>query len=116
MADSRDTITEQLSLWYSGRGDDAFTGSIGLATSRDGLRWTKANEGRPVLAPGEAGAADETKTDHPAVVQSDGRFHMWYTAGPKDSKYKICYATSDDGYRWERQNGGQPVLGPGETA
>lgn len=102
-------------MWYSGRGDDAFTGSIGLATSTDGLKWTKSNGGRPVLPHGGPGAADETKADHPAVIQFDGRFHMWYTAGPQDSRYAICYATSEDGVRWQRRNGGRPVLGPGEA-
>jgi len=107
-------VGDQWMMWYSGRGDDAFTGSVGLATSRDGLHWTKANEWRAVFAPGLPGAPDETKIDHPAVVHYDGQFHMWYTAGPRDSRYRICYATSKDGYRWERQNGGRPVLGPGE--
>lgn len=106
-------VGDQWMMWYNGRADDAFTGSIGLATSRDGLRWTKANDGQPVLRHGEAGTADETKADHPAVVHFDGRFHMWYTAGPANSRYRICYATSEDGLHWERQNGGQPVLGPG---
>ena len=100
-------------MWYSGRGDDAFTGSIGWATSRNGLHWTKAAGGRPVLEPGGVGTADETKADHPAVVRFAGRFHMWYTAGPRDSRYRICYATSEDGVRWQRQNGGRPVLGTG---
>ena len=27
-------------MWYSGRGDDAFTGSIGLATSRNAVSYT----------------------------------------------------------------------------
>ncbi|MFP6676793.1 MAG: hypothetical protein VB878_17045 [Pirellulaceae bacterium] len=101
-------------MWYSGRTDDGFTGSIGLATSGDGLRWSKANEGGPVFTHGGPRTTDETKADHPAVVHFDGRFHMWYTAGPRDSQYRICYATSDDGYRWGRQNDGRPVLGPGE--
>ena len=108
-------VGERWMMWYSGRGDDAFTGSIGLATSRDGLQWTKANEGRPVFAHGGPGFADETKADHPAVVRFNGRFHMWYTAGPRDSRYAICYATSDDGFRWQRQNEGRPVFGPGSA-
>lgn len=108
-------VGDQWMMWYNGRTDDAFTGSIGLATSQDGLHWTKANAGQPVLAHGGPGTADETKADHPAVVRFAGRFHMWYTAGPRGSQYQICYATSEDGYRWERQNDGQPVLGPGQT-
>jgi len=42
-------------MWYNGRADDCFTGAIGLATSSDGLKWTKALEGKPVLLPRSAG-------------------------------------------------------------
>lgn len=107
-------VGDRWMMWYSGRGDDSFTGAVGLATSRDGLRWNKVNEGRPVLGPGGPGSPDETKVDHPAVLHFDDRFHMWYTAGPRNSSYRIGYATSNDGYRWERQNGGEPVLGTGD--
>ena len=100
-------------MWYNGRSSDSFTGAVGLATSPDGRVWTKANDGKPVLDHGGPGAADETKVDHPAVLFFDDQFHMWYTAGPRDSAYQICYATSDDGRQWHRQNAGRPVLGPG---
>ena len=53
-------------MWYNGRTDDRFTGSIGLATSDDGLRWTKANNGQPVFKHGSPGTFDSTKVDHPA--------------------------------------------------
>lgn len=100
-------------MWYNGRSNDSFTGAVGLATSPDGLKWTKSNDGKPVLDHGGPAAADETKVDHPAVLFFNDRFHMWYTAGPRSSNYQICYATSEDGTDWQRQNGGRPVLGPG---
>ena len=100
-------------MWYNGRTDDRFTGSVGLATSVDGLAWTKSNDGDPVLRHGPPGSFDETKVDHPAVLHFGGRFHMWYTAGDKASLYKIGYATSPDGIRWTRANNKRPVLGPG---
>ncbi len=68
-------------MWYNGRSADSFTGEIGLATSPDGLRWTKANGGEPVLRHGPPGAPDSTKVDHPAVVRFGGRLHMWFTMG-----------------------------------
>ena len=108
-------VSDVWMMWYNGRADDAFTGSVGLASSSDGLTWTKANQGRPVFRHGGPGSADETKVDHPAVVYFDGRFHMWYTAGDEQSRYKICYATSTDGIEWHRQNDGRPVLGPGQA-
>ncbi len=100
-------------MWYNGRADNAFTGSVGLATSKDGLVWTKKNNGDPVLEHGPPGTFDSTKVDHPAVLFFDGKFHMWYTAGDAGSQYKIGYATSEDGIDWTRENDARPVLGPG---
>jgi predicted GH43/DUF377 family glycosyl hydrolase len=100
-------------LWYNGRTDDHFTGSVGLATSKDGLQWTKQNDGYPVFEHGLPGTFDSTKVDHPTVLRFDGKFHMWYTAGDKNSRYTIGYATSPDGIHWTRENNSQPVFGPG---
>ena len=100
-------------MWYNGRTDDRFTGSIGLATSKDGIHWEKQNGGAPVFKHGEPGTFDSTKVDHPTVVRYDGKFHMWYTAGDANSRYTIGYATSKDGRAWTRRNRGRPVLGPG---
>tara|TARA_B100001123_G_scaffold90153_1_gene103653 strand:- start:1088 stop:2023 length:936 start_codon:yes stop_codon:yes gene_type:complete len=107
-------VGESWWMWYNGRTDDRFTGSIGLATSKDGVRWEKQNNGNPVFKHGEPGTFDSTKVDHPTVLRFGGKFHMWYTAGNAASRYTIGYATSDDGKKWERQNGGRPVLGAGK--
>ena len=106
-------VGEEWWMWYNGRAEDCFTGDVGLATSRDGLNWTRANDGHAVLRHGPPGTFDSTKVDHPAVLHFGGRFHMWYTAGDEGSQYKIGYATSPDGITWKRENNGQPVLGPG---
>ena len=106
-------VGEEWWMWYNGRAGDCFTGAIGLARSRDGLDWKKANGGRPVFETGPAGACDATKVDHPAVVRFGGRFHMWYTAGDKASLYTVGYATSSDGVHWRRENRGRSVLGLG---
>ena len=100
-------------MWYNGRADDCFTGSIGLATSVDGRHWTKGNDGQPIFCHGAQGTFDSTKIDHPAVLRFGGKFHMWYTAGDATSQYKIGYATSPDGIRWTRGNEGRPVLTAG---
>lgn len=101
-------------MWYNGRSADSFTGQVGLAKSKDGLEWFKANDGQPVFRHGPAGSFDSTKIDHPAVVRFDGKYHMWYTAGDSTSSYKIGYATSNDGVMWKRENQALPVLGPGK--
>lgn len=98
---------------YNGRTDDRFTGCIGLATSKDGLLWTKQNDGHPVFEHGPQGTFDSTKVDHPSVLRFDGKYHLWYTAGDNNSCYTIGYATSPNGVHWTRQNNARPVLGPG---
>ena len=100
-------------MWYNGRTDDRFTGSIGLAVSLDGIAWTKQNGGEPVFRHGPQGSFDATKVDHPAVLRFGGKFHMWYTAGDRRSAYTIGYAVSQDGIRWTRGNDATPVFGPG---
>lgn len=100
-------------MWFNGRTDDRFTGSIGLATSKDGFHWTKQNHGDPVFEHGPPGTFDSTKVDHPAILHFDGLFHMWYTAGDRNSSYKIGYATSPEGLHWTRKNNARPVFGPG---
>ncbi|MEO2035327.1 MAG: hypothetical protein ABGZ35_24885, partial [Planctomycetaceae bacterium] len=106
-------VGEEWWMWYSGRASDCFTGSIGLATSDDGLEWVKHDDGGPVFEHGIPGTFDSTKTDHPAVLRFGGRFHMWYTAGDDENRYTVGYATSNDGIHWRRENGGRPVFLPG---
>lgn len=107
-------------MWYSSWFTAGFgpTG-IGLATSADGVRWKRANEGQPVLTPGAAGAFDSACVMGPEV-HFDGRRHlMWYTGatGTKHASgffaYRIGVASSRDGTVWTRENGGRPVLDPG---
>lgn len=83
-------------MWYSGED------SIWLATSSDGLNWTK-NLATAVLAPGPAGAWDDDQVYAPQVIADAGGYEMWYTAedtttpGPR-----IGYAWSDDGLNWTK--------------
>ena len=106
-------VGKQWWMWYNGRAADCYTGEVGLAISDDGFHWKKANQGQPVMRHGAPGSCDETKVDHPTVVYFDNRFHMWYTAGPRKGPYTIGYASSPDGIKWQRENGGKPVLEPG---
>ena len=95
---------------------------IGLATSTDGLNWTVANEGQPVLDLGPKGSVDAKGVTHPFVMYDDGVYRMWYSAidgnnagslglRPRHVRIeRICLATSRDGIRWTRENSGKPVL------
>jgi hypothetical protein len=90
-------VAAQVWLYY------AAAGGIGLATSADGLAFTKRTG--PVLAV-DATAGWETTAPHaPSVaVFPDGTWHMLYGAGGA-----IGEATSADGLAWTR-SGTQPVL------
>lgn len=80
------------------RGD----GVIALATSPDGLRWTK--HGQPVLK-GE-GTWEGRKVDRPRVAATPGGLAMVY-AGARLTERGLAW--SDDGIDW-RRDGGQPVI------
>ncbi len=98
---------------------------IGLATSKDGIRFQIANDGRPVLDLGPKGSADAKGLSHPYVLKVDDKFWMWYGAidgteagdlglTPAHVRVeRICLATSADGILWRRENGGKLVLDVG---
>ena len=89
-------------------------GMIGLATSPDGITWTKYNdpatteapfaESDPVFMPGEEGAWDEGQALQPRVVASPEGYVMLYSAGSavNGSGAELGYAVSQDGINWER--------------
>ncbi|RZQ65618.1 beta-xylosidase [Amycolatopsis suaedae] len=68
-------------LYYTGAaGDHALGNSIGLATSTDGLTWTRANGGRPILNPAHDVHRDNTYgAGQPAAVFLDGWFYLMFT-------------------------------------
>lgn len=76
---------------------------IGLATSADGINWTKLQD--PVLVPDQSW--EEGHICSPTVVHHDGKFKMWYGGGKTTSKGQgfcaqkaIGYAESTDGVHW----------------
>ena len=119
-------------MWYSGASVlPYYTGQIvqiGLATSRDGLHWQRANNGNPVFEPGPPGTFDECWMMGPCVLYEKGIWRMWYGGLQKpgtepraenwagkipegwEVRVRIGLATSTDGTHWTRENGGKPVL------
>lgn len=77
--------------------------SIGLATSRDGHRWTKAGK---VLARGAPGSWDEGGVGRRHVVVIENEFVMFYEGVDGKGVHGIGVATSSDGARWEKDAGG----------
>ncbi|HEX3264124.1 MAG TPA: hypothetical protein VHR16_00530 [Candidatus Limnocylindrales bacterium] len=87
---------------YSGQGPgDQAGASIGRATSKDGIAWTKDPE--PVAKPGLCGGFDAGAIDQPRVISTADNAVLVYAgyAGATDSNASIGYADSlDDGVTW----------------
>jgi hypothetical protein len=84
-------------MWYSGGG-----AGIWLATSPDGLNWTKDLSG-PALAPGPPGAWDDGRVYAPHVIVSSSGYEMWYVGeGTSTPGPCIGYAWSGDGNNWTK--------------
>jgi predicted GH43/DUF377 family glycosyl hydrolase len=96
-------------MWYHGKSPD-LTGSIGLATSTDGLVWTK-HPANPVLGKGALGQWDGFGVGGPNVSIVNGIFYMAYGGASTTSDGKIGIATSLDGVTWQKYSG-NPVLTP----
>lgn len=114
-------------LYYSGdvppRGSNSW--SIGLATSDDGINWTKFGSG-PILdgrggweGPFFEGSGRRRRrvggACEPSVLYDSkaGLFRMWYSAlGARNNKtaFRMGYATSSDGIKWTARP--DPVLEP----
>jgi hypothetical protein len=86
-------------MWYSGR--DGSTSRIGLATSHDGIVWTK-HASNPVLDVGAPGQWDAYYVEDPAIALLNGTFYMVYTARPFLEAQQIGLATSSDGITWQK--------------
>jgi len=98
-------------MWYSGY--EGSNSRIGLATSNDGVTWTK-HAGNPVLDLGPAGQWDATNVGGPAVIKHEGQYYMWYF-GRNGFPASIGLATSPDGITWTRLVN-NPVLDVGPRA
>ncbi len=105
-------FNEQWQLWYvsgkrwlSTEGKPEPVYKIRMATSNDGLTWTK--QGRDLLE--DRLGPDECQAC-PDVMFQGGRYHMFYsyrhTRNYKTSEggYRIGYATSEDMLEWRRQD------------
>jgi subtilisin family serine protease/predicted GH43/DUF377 family glycosyl hydrolase len=113
-----DTLSLTFMMWYQG-GNGPYTGSIGYATSGDGINWTKYDNPNttdppfsasdPVLSPGPQGAWDSRVAGMSSVVIEDNLYHMWYTGVSDSAHFDIGYASSSDGINWAKYED-NPVL------
>lgn len=83
---------------------------IGLATSPDGISWTR-HPANPILKKGLPGSWDERQIESPCVIATDSLFYMWYSGVDIEWKIHVGLATSTDGVSWQKYPG-NPVFSP----
>ncbi len=97
-------------MWFDGRNllDEA---RVGLATSSDGVSWTRL--GDPVLSYATGAWDRNARAEHaPFVLKEDGVYKMWYEGANRDGIRHLGYATSTNGIDWTPYPG-NPVLEAG---
>ena len=92
-------------MWYDGHGSDGW--AIGLATSPDGIHWTKDILNNPVLTTGEPGSWDDWAVWGPHIIHEDTTYKMWYSGIEDRSDIgfffrRIGYSESPDGIDWTK--------------
>lgn len=114
-----------LMMFYTGGEDVAFFDNfyVGMATSPDGIVWTKYNDplttqhpfagSDPVLMTGKNGEWDGAFLWMPNVTIHENGFRMYYSASATNQRTglkSIGYAESRDGIHWVKYEG-NPVFG-----
>lgn len=92
-----------LMMYYAGW--DGADWEIGVATSTASVTsWNRLQSA--VVTIGASGSIDVKGASDPVVAydpSSEVPFRMWYTATADDDIPRVAYATSVDGYAWEKQ-------------
>lgn len=91
-------VGNELRMYY-----DGYNGSIwqtGLATSVDGINWTKY-AGNPILTV-RPGTWESIGCNAPKVFHDGNQFVMFYTGHYSLTQAEIGLATSTDGFIWQR--------------
>lgn len=100
-----DEATATWFLFWTGAHPRDYYGyrQIGLATSTDGVTWTRY-AGNPVLSIDyDRTSVDGIHVHMPTVVKDGSDWHMYYACYQNDVGNRICHATSSDGYAWTPQ-------------
>ncbi len=93
-------------MWYDGHSNS--TGwAIGLASSPDGIHWTKDTLNNPVLTTGAPGSWDDRAVWGAHIIHEDTTYKMWYSGieNRLDIGFlfrRIGYSESPDGINWTK--------------
>jgi hypothetical protein len=90
-------------------------GGIFLATSTDGVNWTKYSgdgSGKPTRVISPKYPTNSYGAGQSSVFYLNGKFYHYYTDVSLGTQYgSTMLAVSYDGKRWFTENGGNPVIG-----
>ena len=114
--DSDASPSERYKMWYEGCIYSAKAPEhicrIGYATSSDGVNWSRYKGNRCPSFPkgqgcvfdkGKNGNWDDVRVIQPVIIKTDGKYEMMYGGQSNgDNKFRIGYALSSDGIKWER--------------
>ena len=86
-------------MWYTGQARGKSW--IGMATSPDGIRWTRSSC-KPVLFPEQPWEQTAVMCPHVIFDETLKLHRMWYSGGEQYEPNAIGYATSPDGLVWTK--------------
>src|SRR5687767_14449720 len=107
-------------MYYASNTPNGPAGGIGIATSDDGITWTKYDdpttggayaESDPIFGAGEEGAWDALSVFQPNVVRTENGYVMLYSGIKNPSPPQRGFAFSEDGLTWTRHTQ-NPVFPP----
>ncbi len=104
-----DPLDYSYAMYYDGTSGG--TEEIGLASSTDGISWTRYGTD-PVLPNGDPLDWDSTHNYPATVILADGKYRMWFSGGAGASNRGIGYAESDDGISWTKSTN-NPIVALG---
>lgn len=89
----------QYLMWYTGQ--DKKHSWIGMASSKDGIIWTRMSA-TPVVSPDYRWEKKSIMCPHVLWDEATNVFKMWYSGGNQYEPDAIGYATSTDGLHWSK--------------
>jgi predicted GH43/DUF377 family glycosyl hydrolase len=100
-------------MYYAGNSGGDFLYKIGVATSSDGINWTKDTLHNPVLVPGTE-IWEKDGIHGVCVIPAEEGYKMWYE-GFNLSPFFVGmgYATSVDGISWQKDTLNNPLFSLG---